>query len=103
MSRKVWCSKKKGVAGCQSSSQKMRDTVYPRSEGVGVYCLIFSLLTNACIFCDSIGGKLLMAQVVNEDKISIGVLSNRPGETDRGLLSNFINYIFGSTDYMAKL
>ena len=52
-----------------------------------------------------------MAPVVSEDMVSIGVVSNRPGETGRGLLSNFINYMIvpffvyfcRCTDFMAKL
>lgn len=114
MSRKeVWCSKKRD--GRMSVFQP-EDEGYSVSEIRRGLCLLPNIftLTNACIFffCYSIiGGQLLMAPVVSEDMVSIGVVSNRPGETGRGLLSNFINYMIvpffvyfcRSTDFMAKL
>ena len=112
MSRKeVWCSKKRD--GRMSVFQP-EDEGYSVSEIRRGLCLLPNILhwqMLAFFFCYSIiGGQLLMAPVVSEDMVSIGVVSNRPGETGRGLLSNFINYMIvpffvyfcRSTDFMAK-
>ena len=113
MSRKeVWCSKKRD--GRMSVFQP-EDEGYSVSEIRRGLCLLPNIytLTNACIFFLLFNNRraIVNAPVVNEDMVSIGVVSNRPGETGRGLLNNFINYMIvpffvyfcRSTDFMAKL
>ena len=83
---------KRGMQTCQCSSRKKKDTLYQRSQGVCVYCIIHVYWQNASIiFVILIRGKLLMAAVFEgDDVVSIGVVSNIPGVTGKSLLRNFI-------------
>ena len=98
---------KRGMETCQWSSQKKRDTLYQRSQGGCVYCLIHIYWQ---ILCDLIGGKLLMAPVLEgDDVVSIGVVSDIPGVTGKkklywlySLNDPFVISFCRSADYMAK-
>ena len=95
MSRKeVWCSKKRN--GNMSVFQPEEEG-YTVSEITRGLCILPNtrLLTNASIiFVILIGGKLLMAPVLEgNDVVSIGVASDIPWETGKSLLRNFIDYI----------